>query len=261
MATIGVFDAGIGGLPLASILRHRAPQHSLVYLGDAARRPYGPRPAAEVTQYVAEAEQFFADAGCDVWAVACNTASVVLEDQPARLIPRVDMLMANRAAADTAPAGTIGVLATAGTVASGAVGRAISDRDVRELATEDLLRLAEIDGGDDPRRLQTLVDEAVAILRGWHCTSILLACTDFTCVLDLITAASDGIAVIDPLGAAADLVLDTAARVAAHAGPGRGDRLYLTGPHEVDIRQLARDTYGLDLPPVDYATLPTVGAV
>ena len=259
-ATIGVFDAGIGGLPLASIVRRRAPQHSLVYLGDAARRPYGPRPAAEITDYVAEAEQFFAEAGCDVWAVACNTASVILEGQTARLIPRVDMLMANQVAALAAPEGTIGVVATAGTVASGAVSRAIPGRDVRELATEELLRLAEIDGGDDPVVLRALIDDAVATLCGWNCTSMMLSCTDFTCVLEPIVAAADGLAVIDPLHAAADLVLETAAGIAATPRPAHGDRLCLTGTHEVDIRQVARDTYGLDLPPVDYVQLPTLRA-
>ena len=40
---IGVFDSGYGGLTVARALQKRLPEESLVYFGDSARCPYGPR--------------------------------------------------------------------------------------------------------------------------------------------------------------------------------------------------------------------------
>ena len=40
---IGVFDSGIGGLTVVKALRDRLPNETIVYLGDTARVPYGPK--------------------------------------------------------------------------------------------------------------------------------------------------------------------------------------------------------------------------
>jgi len=40
---IGVFDSGLGGLTVAREIERTLPNESLVYLGDTARFPYGPR--------------------------------------------------------------------------------------------------------------------------------------------------------------------------------------------------------------------------
>ena len=45
---IGVFDSGYGGLTVARELQKRLPEESLIYFGDSARCPYGPRDQAEV---------------------------------------------------------------------------------------------------------------------------------------------------------------------------------------------------------------------
>lgn len=248
-ASVGVFDAGIGGLPLASALRRRAPQHRLVYLGDAARRPYGPRPAAEVARFLGEAERFFLRAGCDVWVIACNTASVVAGDAGIGALPCVDMVSAVRESVRTAPEGPVGVLATAGTVASGVLPRALPDRGVFQVATEELLRLAEEGGGDDPVRLGRLAEQAMAEVIGAGCTSAVLACTDFTCILDTMRAAAPGFPVIDPLTSAVDLTLGLLGD-SSRASAAEDDLFCLTGPHPVDAVAFARQTCGLALPPV-----------
>ncbi|MGV9799852.1 glutamate racemase [Mycobacterium sp. NPDC003449] len=252
-ATVGIFDAGIGGLPLASMMRKRAPQHRIVYLGDAARRPYGPRPAAEVARFVAEEERFFVTQGCDVWVIACNTASVVAADALRRTIPAIDMLTAIEAAARDTPPGPVGVLATAGTVASGVVPRVLTGRVVHQLATEDLLRLAE--EGITDRRVDPLIGEAVHFLREHHCGTAVLACTDFTCILDRLRSAAGNIRLLDPLDTAVELVLEHLDGCSSRAPRAEGDRLCLTGRHPVDVERYAAETYGLDLGPATYVTL------
>ncbi|MUV39400.1 Glutamate racemase [Lentibacillus sp. JNUCC-1] len=41
---IGVIDSGIGGLTVVQELMRQLPNERIIYLGDTARCPYGPRP-------------------------------------------------------------------------------------------------------------------------------------------------------------------------------------------------------------------------
>ena len=50
-APIGIFDSGVGGLTVARAIRAQLPQESLVYIGDTAHSPYGPKPIADVRRY------------------------------------------------------------------------------------------------------------------------------------------------------------------------------------------------------------------
>ena len=51
-APIGVFDSGFGGLTVAREIAKALPQESLIYVGDSARCPYGPRDLSEVDGFV-----------------------------------------------------------------------------------------------------------------------------------------------------------------------------------------------------------------
>ena len=51
---IGVFDSGVGGLTVARAIRDQLPNESMIYVGDTARTPYGPRPIAEVRRFALE---------------------------------------------------------------------------------------------------------------------------------------------------------------------------------------------------------------
>ena len=53
-APIGVFDSGVGGLTVARAIIDQLPGESILYVGDTARGPYGPRPLAEVREYALE---------------------------------------------------------------------------------------------------------------------------------------------------------------------------------------------------------------
>lgn len=254
---MGVFDAGIGGIPLAALLDQQG--HAIVYLGDVARRPYGPRSNVEVARYVGEAEQFFADVGCDIWVIACNTASVVSTEALRGLIPCVDMVSAVVHEYPASGSGPVGILATAGTVASGAFPAALATYEVHQIATEELLRMAE-EGGGESTRLRALAADAFAQLRAHGCGDAVLACTDFTCVLDDLVAEAGGIRLVDPLEAAVRLVDERLAgldRKGAASG-ANGHRLVLTGEHPVDVPAYARERFGLELPEPEYLSfLPT----
>src|SRR5689334_24393792 len=53
-APLGVFDSGIGGLTVARALFERLPKESVIYFGDTARVPYGPKSPDTVRRYSGE---------------------------------------------------------------------------------------------------------------------------------------------------------------------------------------------------------------
>src|SRR5215470_12455976 len=74
---IGVFDSGIGGLTVVKALRDRLPNETIVYLGDTARVPYGPKSPETVQRYALELAYMLMQKNTKALVVACNTVSSV----------------------------------------------------------------------------------------------------------------------------------------------------------------------------------------
>src|SRR5204862_1463876 len=72
---IGVFDSGVGGLTVLHECLVTLPNEDFVYLGDAARLPYGPRPLAEIRRFAHEIGAFLEALGVKLVVVACNSAT------------------------------------------------------------------------------------------------------------------------------------------------------------------------------------------
>lgn len=129
-APVGVFDSGIGGLTVVRSIMQRLPHESVVYFGDTARLPYGPKGPETVERYSLEIAAFLRREGVKALVVACNTATA--RALPA-LIATLDFPVIGviepgaRAAVKATRNRHIGVIATAGTIASGAYVRAIHD--------------------------------------------------------------------------------------------------------------------------------------
>ena len=129
-APIGVFDSGLGGLTVVRALRHRLPRESIVYVGDTARVPYGPKSPETVRRYAGEIAAWLVAQGVKVVVVACNTATAhALPELRATLgVPVIGVVQPGaRAAVREDRAGHIGVIGTTGTIASGAYERAIRE--------------------------------------------------------------------------------------------------------------------------------------
>src|SRR5439155_716567 len=127
-APLGVFDSGIGGLTVARALFERLPHEAVLYFGDTARVPYGPKSPETVRRYSAEILAYLIGRGVKAVVVACNTSTAhALDHLRSRAsVPVVWVIEpGSRAAAAATRSGTIGVIGTSGTVASGAYERAI----------------------------------------------------------------------------------------------------------------------------------------
>ena len=75
MATIGIFDSGVGGLTVQKAILDRLPTLDTVYLGDTARVPYGTRSGEVVTRYALLSARHLVTHGIKLLVVACNTVS------------------------------------------------------------------------------------------------------------------------------------------------------------------------------------------
>ncbi|MEK3933984.1 glutamate racemase [Sporosarcina sp. FSL W7-1349] len=125
---IGIIDSGAGGLTVVKEMLRRLPQEPIIYIGDNARCPYGPRPAEEVKEFTTEMVSKLSDMGIKMLIIACNTATAVaLDDIRAQFpFPVVGVIVPGaRAAVQGSRLGNIAVLGTAGTINSGAYEDAI----------------------------------------------------------------------------------------------------------------------------------------
>ena len=120
-APIGIFDSGFGGLTVARAVLDQLPHEPVLYYGDTARQPYGPRPIAEVRAYALECLDHLVDQGVKMLVIACNSASAaVLHDARERYaVPVVEVI---RPAVRRAVAATrndhVGVISTVATKTS-----------------------------------------------------------------------------------------------------------------------------------------------
>ena len=131
-APIGVFDSGFGGLTVAREIAKALPGESILYLGDSARCPYGPRDPQEVDGFVQQIGAWLVERGVKMIVIACNTATAagLAHAQQTFEVPVLGVVEPGaRAAAQTTRNRCVGVIATKGTVESGAYSNAIRNID------------------------------------------------------------------------------------------------------------------------------------
>lgn len=118
---IGIFDSGVGGLTVARAIIDQLPNESIIYFGDTARGPYGPRPLAEVRSFALEIMDRMIEAGVKAIVIACNTASAaMLRDARERYsIPVIEVIQpAVKRAVSATRSGQVGVIGTQTTIDS-----------------------------------------------------------------------------------------------------------------------------------------------
>ncbi len=77
---IGIFDSGVGGLTVLSEIAKRLPHENLIYFGDTARAPYGPKSRLTVLGYARQISRFLLRQNVKMIVVACNTATALALD-------------------------------------------------------------------------------------------------------------------------------------------------------------------------------------
>ncbi|HUS16048.1 MAG TPA: glutamate racemase [Chloroflexia bacterium] len=204
---IGVFDSGVGGLSVVAELRRLLPHEDLVYLADTANCPYGPRPAAEIQALSQRATAFLLARGAKLIVVACNTASAAgLEPLRAHYgpqLPVVGLVPAVKPAVALTRSGTVGVLATPGTLR----GRLLLDV-IAQWATPagvqvitnpgiGLVEAVEAGATDTPATQEVLAD-ALDPMRAAGADVLVLGCTHYPFLRPaIITVAGPDLQIVD----------------------------------------------------------------
>ena len=105
------------------------PQEPVLYFGDTARSPYGPRPVEQIRDFSREIAAFLLGRDVKLLVVACNSVEVAaIEDLTDRSkVPVVGVIDPGvRAALRATRNGRVGVIGTEATIASGAYERAVA---------------------------------------------------------------------------------------------------------------------------------------
>jgi glutamate racemase len=206
---IGVFDSGVGGLSVLRAIRQELPAEDLLYVGDSGFAPYGDKPPDFVRDRAAVIVEFLSQQGAKAVVVACNTATgIAVEDLRARFgIPIVAIEPAVKPAASRTRAGVVGVLATAGTVASPNLSRLVNDYgvDVKFLVQPCPGLAEQVELGElDSASTTALVSEYVRPLIQQGADILVLGCTHYPFLKDVIQRiAGPGVELLDPSAAVA----------------------------------------------------------
>lgn len=161
------------------------PDERVVYVGDTARGPYGPRALGEVRAFTAQIIDWLATQETKLVIAACNTASAAaLETDPLDFpVPVVGVIAPAVAAAVRATRnGRVGVVGTVGTISSGAYDRAVlaADPDVKlfSQACPRFVELVETGRTTDDQVLETAASY-LAPLAAADIDTLILGCTHY----------------------------------------------------------------------------------
>ncbi|MDH2445292.1 glutamate racemase [Amnibacterium sp. CER49] len=187
-APLGVFDSGVGGLTVARAILDQLPNEAVLYVGDTAHSPYGPKPLADVRAYALAVMDDLVAQGVKLLVIACNTASAaVFRDARERFthgagIPVVEVVLpAVRAAARATRNNRIGVIGTVGTVNSRAYVDAFVANPAIEVVQAACPRFVEfVEAGiTSGPELFAVAEEYLAPLKAEGVDTVLLGCTHY----------------------------------------------------------------------------------
>ncbi|MDE3314697.1 glutamate racemase [Lacticaseibacillus zeae] len=201
---IGFIDSGVGGLTVVKEALHQLPAENTVYLGDQARLPYGPRPAEQVQAFTWQMVNFLLTKHIKMLVIACNTATAAaLPLIKAKLsIPVIGVIKpGSRAALKATRTGHIGIIATEGTVKSGAYTQALRTKapDIRltSLAAPKFVSLVESNEAHSPIAKRVVADTLQPLLHT-DIDTLVLGCTHYPILRPIIqNVMGSGVTLID----------------------------------------------------------------
>lgn len=191
---IGIFDSGIGGLGTASRIRQLAPQADLIYFGDLANLPYGPKPKEELFELTLRAMMFLRAKGATEFVAACNSVSVsvitpVLEAFGTSSVRMIEMVGPAAKELRTRAPGIVLVAATLATVRSGMYERTFAKQglQVEMIALPELA--SAIEAQTSEQELTRIIAPAVEQAMSIRANTLVFGCTQYPFVRKLFARA------------------------------------------------------------------------
>ncbi|MFV9511103.1 glutamate racemase [Tepidibacillus sp. LV47] len=189
---IGILDSGVGGLTVVKEVFRQLPREKIIYFGDTARCPYGPRPAEEVKKFTLEIVDFLLTQNVKMIVIACNTATAAALNEVKKKvkIPVVGVIRpGSLAAIKHTRTGEIGVIGTEGTIQSGAYEKTLKqinpNLNITSYACPTLVPLVE-SGIEDETMIRQVVKEALQPILNQKMDSLILGCTHYPLISQYI---------------------------------------------------------------------------
>jgi glutamate racemase len=245
-APVGIFDSGIGGLTVARAIYERLPHESTIYFGDTARVPYGPKSPDTVKRYSLEILHWLLDQDVKAVVVACNTstAHALRALQEATPVPVLGVIKPGaRAAIESGGEGPIGVIGTAGTIASDAYNRAIQalapGLPVVQRACPLFVPLVE-EGWFDHPATELVAADYLRELREACVRSLVLGCTHYPLLKPLLQRVMGPEVRLIDSGQATAAALETILMDKALQAPGdaKAQHRFVVSDDEARFRQV-----------------------
>jgi len=201
---IGIFDSGVGGLTVLKEVVRALPQEDTIYFGDTARVPYGTKSPETVIRYSRQIASYLMNRDIKLLVVACNTASAVALPQLQKEfpVPVVGVIEPGaRAACQVTKSGKVGVIGTAGTIASSAYTKAIKrispDIEVVTRACPLFVPLAE-EGWVDNEVVRLTARIYLEELKEQGVDTLVLGCTHYPILKEVIAQVmGPGVTLVD----------------------------------------------------------------
>lgn len=212
---IGVFDSGLGGLCAVKALRRLLPDEDIIYFGDTGRVPYGTRSPETIKRYAREDADFLLSKNVKLALAACGTVSSVALDEMKERFP-VPLFGVIDGAVDAAvratKSGVIAVIGTAATVDSGVFERKLKARGAESVISRACpLFVPLVECGFIMRECEVTKNVAAMYLNDIlesGADTLILGCTHFPIISEIIADMLPGVTLIDPAKEAAKIVAD-----------------------------------------------------
>ena len=265
---IGVFDSGMGGLTVLHECLVTLPHEDFVYLGDAARLPYGSRPLEEIRRFASEIAGYLERQGVKLVVAACNsaTAAALPDLQRELTVPVVGVLAPEAHAAVLATRNRkIGLLATEATVASGRyldlVRSLDAGADVTSIACPRLVPLIEEDDAFG-EELAEAVREYAAPLKEAGVDTVILGCTHYPLIRPILQRVfGRGVTLVFSAEETAREVAETLERKGIENEDDReGSYRFLTTGDPEPFRELGRRFLQLPIAAAEHVEVATLEA-
>lgn len=241
---IGIFDSGIGGLSVLRHVRTLLPNEELLYFADAGFAPYGEKPEAVIVERALAIAAFFLKFRIKAMVVACNTATAAAIAALRERYPQLQVVGVEpglKPAAALTRSGVVGVLATAGTLASDKfqkLQQQLSESTGVTFIAQACNGLADqIEKGElNSRNTAAMVQRFVAPLLAQHADTLVLGCTHYPFVEPLISrlasAAANPVHLVDtgePVARQLERLLKQQGLMRGDTPPSHGLSAYTTG--------------------------------
>lgn len=257
---IGIFDSGFGGLTVARAVIDQLPEESVVYLGDTARAPYGPRPIAQVRRYALECLDRLVSHGVKALVIACNSASAaMIADARERYdVPVIEVIRpAVRRAVGATRNGRVGVISTQATHQSGAYLDAFTAApqvQVTSAACPGWVDFVEAGVTSGPE-VMAAVRTQLAPIQDAGADTLILGCTHYPLLWGVISyVLGDGVTLVSSAEATAAELFRRLTDAGALAPPGaHAAKLFLTTGDPTAFTPLARRFLGPEVQQVGRA--------